>query len=82
LIISNDFNSTIFENTNTWIRRSKINTDHGTNIYLKSGNQVYWVCNGNLPFLSSSAAKENVKAVVAMRRKIANIFMFIERRIC
>jgi len=33
----------------------------------------------SLPFLSSSAAKENVKAVAAMSSRMAYIFMFIER---
>jgi len=41
----------------------------------------YDVNNGNLPFLSSSAAKENVKAVVAIIRRIVNIFMLIERMV-
>jgi len=32
--------------------------------------------------LSSSAAKENVKAVVAIKRRIMKIFMFTERFFC
>jgi hypothetical protein len=35
----------------------------------------------NIPFLSSSAAKQTVRAVAAMRRIVVTIFMFIERMI-